>query len=113
MSAITGREVIDALQSRLKLEWFGFRPTKSSKQKAYPPKVIWRYDKESMSVSQIQEAEKAIEVAVNEYIGEIEWTIYFTGRNWVLLPQKTYDMCQTGKYRRDLDVESKLATEDP
>ena len=110
---MTGREIIDALERFLVLAWFRYGALKSPDQNKYPPIIIWRYDTDVMKVDDIRLAESAITTAVESFLGNVNWILYFTGRNWVLVPKRVKDLEDTGEYRSDTEILTMLAEDDP
>ena len=110
---MTGREIIDVLERFLVLAWFRYGAVKSSDQNQYPPIVIWRYDTDVMVADDIRLAENAITTAVESFLGNVNWVLYFSGRNWVLVPKRFKDMEDTGEYRSDTEILTMLAEDDP
>ncbi|MEQ6340902.1 MAG: hypothetical protein M3A44_04430 [Gammaproteobacteria bacterium] len=110
---MTGREIIDVLERFFVLAWFRYGALKSPDQNQYPPIIIWRYDADVMAADDIRLAESAITMAVESFLGNVNWVLYFSGRNWVLVPKRVKDLEDAGEYRSDTEILTMLAENDP
>ncbi|WP_259779842.1 hypothetical protein [Aestuariispira ectoiniformans] len=110
---MTGREVIDVLQRYYSLSWYRCRNLSDSSQAKYPPVIVWRYNADEMESDELFLAEKAVQKAVFSYTGEVDWVLYFTGRNWVLVPKEVKEIEDSGEYRVDMEILIALGEKDP
>jgi len=110
---MTGREIIDVLERFSVLAWFRYGTLKNVDQNKYPPIIIWRYDVNAMKSEDIKLAEDMITIAAETFRGNVSWVLYFSGRNWVLLPKRVKDMEDSGEYRNDTEILTMLGENEP
>jgi hypothetical protein len=46
-------------------------------------------------------------------VANIEWSLKYTGRNWVLAPIKVIQLEESGRFRTDGEVNRHIAQEEP
>lgn len=110
---MTGREVIDVLESFFVLEWFRSAVSKSTRDYNYPPVIVWRYAAHSMRQEDITKAEEKVVTAVKAFQGDVDWVVYFSGKNWVLLPARVKELEDSGLYLSDSEIVAELGEMDP
>jgi len=110
---MTGREITDVLERFFVLEWFRNAVSKVIEQYNYPPVIVWRYDAEAMKPEDIKRAENMIITAVKTFQGNVSWVLYFSGRNWVLLPKRVKDLEDSGAFLSDTEIITELGASDP
>ena len=110
---MTGREIIDVLERFSKLSWFRYSASNDPIQLKYPPVNVWRYDTDLMVNEDIKLVENMICDAVSSFQGNVIWVVFFSGRNWVLVPKRVKDLEDDGKYSVDTELLTILARDDP
>lgn len=110
---MTGREIIDVLERFFVLEWFRNAVSKVIEEYNYPPIIVWRYAAESMKSEDIKRAEEMVMTAVKTFQGNVAWVLYFSGKNWVLLPKQVKELEDSGSYRSDSEIITELGESDP
>ncbi|ANJ67312.1 hypothetical protein A9404_07875 [Halothiobacillus diazotrophicus] len=110
---MTGREVIDVLERFFVLEWFRVAVSKSTRDYNYPPVMAWRYAVHSMKREDITEAEEKVATAVRAFQGKVDWVVWFSGKNWVLLPARVKELEDSGLYLSDSEIVAYLGEMDP
>ncbi len=113
MMKITGTEIIDLFKKSLAIEWGSCSSFRDKEQLKFPPTMVWRFDPKKMSSEQIKNAEGRIIAAVKDFKGNVEWSIYFGGRNWVLMPTRVKEFHDEGKYRVDVEADLDFAEQYP
>jgi hypothetical protein len=92
------RAIVDVFEAAGELEWARFGGALSDgSQLESPPLVVWRFKKPK------EDVENKIVDAVNSFQGNVKWTIYFGGKNWVLEPERVKQFLEAGNYRIDVD----------
>ncbi len=113
MNCITGKEIICVIEEFWKLEWYRYGTLDVDDQNKYCPINIWRYDSTYMTPEEIKYAETRIKTVIKSFDGEINWMLYFSGRNWVLLPREIKVLEDSGKYKNDTEVLKFMAKDNP
>ena len=99
---ITGREIIDTLEEFSELEWYRYSIADEAGHLGKPPVVVWRFSVAADDKnSSIMEIFKSI---LEEVDSLIEWSLRFTGRNWVLIPNIMKDLMDKGEFDGDQQV---------
>jgi hypothetical protein len=104
----TGRELIDVLERIAALEWYRYPKYDS----ATSASVVWRFDSNQTKSEQIVQIIEEIRSALNVVVNN-EWSLKYTGRNWVLAPVKVVQLEESGRFRTDGEVNSHIAQEEP
>lgn len=108
MTTITGFEIIDVLKTWGELEWVRCKAADGKDERlSRPPFSVWRYKQRH------PELESSIVKAVESFQGNVEWEIKFTGKNWVIAPQRLHEIQEVRGYRTDGEALRALAKEDP
>ena len=105
---ITGRELIDVLETKATLEWYRYpryHPGASTSAA-----VVWRYDP-NQNGEQINRINAAIESNLEG--GGIKWGFRFKGRNWGLVPSLLLELESSGKFKGEKAIYNYLAQESP
>ncbi|HER20488.1 MAG TPA: hypothetical protein ENO14_05540 [Chromatiales bacterium] len=77
---VTGSEVLDVVSAAGELAWARCQAIEDDLAMTRPPLMMWRFKQVDRRV------EETIAAAIASFRGTTEWTFYFTGKNWVLLP---------------------------
>lgn len=104
----TGRELIDVLERIASLEWYRY----SKYDSATSAGVVWRFDSNRTNSEQAIQIIEAIQSALDA-VANIEWSLKYTGRNWVLAPIKVIQLEESGRFRTDGEVNNHIAQEEP
>lgn len=108
MTTITGFEIIDVLKTWGELEWVRCKAVCGKDERlSRPPFSAWRYKQRH------RELESSIVKAVESFQGNVEWSITFTGKNWVIAPKRLQTIQDVRGYRTDGEALRALAKEDP
>jgi hypothetical protein len=87
----TGRELIDVLERIAALEWYRYSKYDSATSAA----VVWRFDSNQANSEQVLQVIEVIRSALDA-VANIEWSLKYTGRNWVLAPSKVIQLEESG-----------------
>ena len=114
MPTITGKEFIHALERVASLEWYKYHSVKEALQLNYPPIIVWRFDKTSMTEKQLSFVENLVYEVVGRFKAETKWVVScHRERNWVLCPVLVQQLDDSGEFDTDVKVLIHLAAEKP
>ena len=108
MIPVTGREVLNLLESFGEIEWarWGIVDGKEENLK-FPPVVVWRYKKRNENL------ERLIIDAVSSFNGNVQWEMRLSTRNWIITPKRVLQTMDKRRYKRGPEAIVALANEDP
>ena len=108
MTALTGREVLNLLESFGEIEWARWGTIDGNEENLkFPPVVVWRYKKRDENL------ERLIVEAVNSFHGNVQWEIRLTTRNWIVTPKRVLQIMDERQYYRGSQAIVALANEAP
>jgi hypothetical protein len=102
---IEAAEVMEVLQAVAPVEWAGLGL--GSPDQPAVPFVVWRYEDEPAWFSD------ALQAALTEHAGRVEWVVEKPGRNWVLLTEREKAEFASGSWRTDSEYRAHVAATDP
>lgn len=105
---MTGREIIDILEEFGELDWARWgNINNEEEQLRFPPVIVWRFKTPRTSL------DNNIVKAVETFQGKINWIIFYSGKNWVLEPERVRLFIAEGNYKVDSQALADMAELEP
>src|SRR5687768_11800911 len=100
----TGGEVIDVLEKAADLEWFRYTCAEADRDATTAPITVWRFNSTGTDAETPDRVIRALRSVLDEFSGNVPWSLKFTGRNWVLRPTQVQQLEDAGNFRTDGEV---------
>jgi hypothetical protein len=110
---ITGSEVIDVLERAVDLEWFRYARADVDGTTTTAPITVWRFNTSGVGAERAGRVIRVLCSVLDEFSGNVPWSLEFSGRNWVLVPAQVHQLESSGNFRTDGEVLNHLRTQDP
>lgn len=109
----TGREVIDVLEKAVGLEWFRYARAEVDCTTTTAPITVWRFNSTQIGAERADGAVRALRSVLDEFSGNVSWSLEPSGKNWVLVPAQVQQLESGGNFRTDGEVLKHLRAQDP
>lgn len=109
----TGREVIDVLEKAVGLEWFRYARADSDSTTTTAPITVWRFKSSGIDAERADGVVRALRSVLDEFSGNVPWSLKLSGHNWVLLPTQVQHVEDAGNFRTDGEILDHLRAHHP
>jgi len=80
------------------LEWGRFPDALTDLPRGHVPSLLWRFDLSPANREQADHAIDTLRSVLDDFEGQVSWTLTHTGKNWFLCPTRRYEMISSGKF---------------
>lgn len=107
-----GKEVIDVIEKITSLDWFRCTGFGFDEVSANTIVVVWRF--KSIDPNELTERIIcSLRLVLQQFAGNLSWSLKFTGRNWVLRPTEVQELEDSERFRTDGELLAHLRSKHP